>query len=111
MSFTEGDPDSIIATITNKSNEKQYIVNCVAKQTYSLKTIVIKHLKNPFFAPRLYQNLRYGGVNYSFFEDNKLGLEPLDQVTLSHKLSDDPLSKATTPMIHIEVELSTGRTF
>jgi hypothetical protein len=103
--------DSINATVTNRDSETIYIVRCFARGTYPRWVLVRKHLANPFLAPRLYPNLRYGAVRYDLLGPEPLRLEPLEQATLRCELPEHPLNAVFEPMFHVVVELSNGRRF
>jgi hypothetical protein len=90
------------ATITNKSSESQYVIKCDAKGTYTFRHIVMTHIRRPFISPRLYQNVRYGGVIYDLLNQESLKLEPSQPIELSHKLCDHPLSAVHTPFFIVE---------
>src|SRR5439155_7777242 len=111
--FDGSAPDEIGATVTNRSGEAQYVVRCHARGTYRVSAIILRHLRHPAVAPRLYGNIWFNGPSFDLLvkgEPSKI--EPNQRVILSHRLSKHhPLSFFLTPMLLVEVELSTGRRF
>ena len=103
-------PDAIKANITNRSTETVYITDCIARGTYSIKHIVLVHLKNPLIKPRLYPNVWYHGATYTFLDDESLKIEPGQPIQLEHKLSEHWLSAMHTPYFRIKVKTSSGKT-
>jgi hypothetical protein len=99
------EPDEILATITDHDSEPLYIVRVQARNTYSLLTIVLRHLRSPFLRPRLYPNLRYNVPSFSLLPSSTTQkLDPSEQVELRHGLSrHHPLSFFLTPIFIIEV--------
>ena len=107
--FDGSGPDEIRAKIINRSREAQYIVRCNARSTYSLFTIVMRHLRNPLVSPRLYPNIWFNAPSFSLLGSESLKLDPYEPVELWHRISRHPLSLFLTPMLQIEIQLSTGR--
>jgi hypothetical protein len=107
--FVGIDGNFIRATITNRSSEPQFIISCRAMGTYPFSHIALIHIRNPFIRPRLYQNVRYGGVVYDLLEQGNIKMEALQPIELSHKLKEHPLSAVHTPYFIIEVKLSSGK--
>ena len=110
ISFDNSDPNEIYAKIINRSTEPQYILRCSAKGTYSLRYILMTHIRNPLIRPSLYPNISYGGVVYDLMKGEAIKLELHQPVKLSCKIFDHPLNAMFTPYFFIEVELSSGRT-
>ncbi len=108
--LADAGPDEIGARITNRSTETQYILQCSARGTYSLRYILMKHIHNPLLRPSLYPNVWYGGVVYRLMESESIKLELYQPVKLSCKLHEHPLNAMFTPYFFIEVKLSSGRT-
>ena len=100
---------AIGADIVNKSNETQYIINCKAIGTYSLKHILLKHLNHPKTNPRLYRTIWYGVMTFPLIDNEKVRIEPFEPIHIKHVVADHPLSFFDTPKFLIEVELSSGR--
>lgn len=101
----------IAAEIVNKSNETQYIVGCKAIGTYSLKSIISKHLEHPFTKPRFYNTIWFGTITFQILNNSPLKLEPFEPKKLKHCVTEHPLAYFDTSLFLIEVELSTGRKF
>ena len=104
-------PDEIRAKILNRSRETQYVVRCVAKSTYPLMTILRRHLRNPLISRLLYTNLWFSAPSFDLLGTQPLKLEPFQECELRHGLSGHPLSVFLTPMLQVEVQLSTRRVF
>lgn len=111
MIFDNSGPDEICAEITNTGNEPLYVVRCVARPTYSIATIICKHIYHPFTHPRLYDNIRYTGQSFNLIDEKPIKLEPNQQVKLIHRRSSHPLAPFLAPMFLIELELSSKRKF
>ena len=109
--FDGSEPDEIQARIINRSRETQYLIRCEAKSTYSLYTIIKRHLCNPLTPPRLYPNIWFNIPSFGLLGSAPLKIEPFEPVELRHRLSNHPLSVFFTPMFQIEVQLSSGRVF
>ena len=60
MVFDGSSPDSIAAKITNLTDKPVVLTRVVAKPTFPLKTIVLRHLRRPLTPVRLWPNIRYG---------------------------------------------------
>jgi len=101
--------DEIGASIVNRSNESIYIINCVARGTYSSKYIIFRHLRHPLTPLRLFQNVRFSPVCYRLLNEDTLKLEPNQQVNLKCELYEHPLNAMYTPYFLIEVTLSSGK--
>lgn len=108
--FDNSEPDKICAKIINRSGEPQYILQCSARGTYSLRYILMTHIRNPLIRPSLYPNVWYGGAVYDLMNGEPMKLDLHQPVELSCKLSDHPLNAMFTPYFFINVELSSGRT-
>ena len=111
MIFDNSGPDEICAKITNIGTEPLYVVHCVARPTYSIATIIRKHIYHPFTHPRLYDNIHYTGQSFSLIDEKPLKLEPNQQVNLIHRRSNHPFAPFLAPMFLIELELSSKRKF
>lgn len=109
--FDNSGPDEIQAKILNRSRETQYVVRCVARSTFPLRTIVWKHLKNPLVPPRLYPSIRFSAMSFDLLGPNQIKLEPFERTELAYKLSSHSLELFLTPMLQVEAELSTHRIF
>lgn len=107
--YANADPDEIIARITNRSTESQYILQCSARGTYSFRHILMEHIRNPLLKPSLYPNIWYGSVIYRFMDDESIKLELHQPIELTCKLHEHPLNAMHTPYFFIEVELSSGK--
>ena len=109
LNFDNSSNDEIGASVVNRSNESEFIIRCVAKGTYSLKHILLRHLKRPLTPPRLYPNIRFGPVNYSLMKEDSIKLEPKQIANMKCEMHVHPLNAMHTPYFLIEVQLSTGR--
>lgn len=108
--FNKSGPDEICAKIINRSAEPQYILRCSARGTYSLRYILMRHIRHPLIRLSLYPNVWYGGVVYNLMEGEAIRLELHQPIELSCKLFDHPLNAMFTPYFFIEVTLSSGKT-
>jgi hypothetical protein len=108
--FNKSGPDEIRARIINRSADPQYILRCNARGTYSLRYILMRHIRHPLIRPRLYPNIWYDGVVYNLMAGEAIKLELNQPVELSCKLFDHPLNAMFTPYFFIEVKLSSGKT-
>ena len=107
--FDGSAPDEIRATVTNRSGEAQYVVRCQARSTYPVSTIILRHLRHPAVSPRLYGNIWFNVASFDLLASGQpLKIESYQRVTLSHRLSKHPLALFLTPMLLVEIELSTG---
>jgi hypothetical protein len=111
MIFDKSGPDEIKAKILNRSRETQYVVRCVVRCAYPLKTILRKHLKNLFIPPRLYPTIWFSTLSFEMLSSKRIKLEPFEQTELAYRLSSNPLQLFPTPVLQVEVELSTHRIF
>jgi len=110
--FDGSAPDQICATVTNRSAEAQYIVRCDARSTYPLSAIALRHLRRPTLSPKLYNNVRFNSPSFQLLRTGETAkLDPNQRIELHHRLSSHPLASFLTPMLLVEVELSTGRVF
>ncbi|MDA3971035.1 MAG: hypothetical protein PF442_06770 [Desulfobulbaceae bacterium] len=109
INFSNNVLDEIGATIVNRSNESIYLVNCVARGTYSFKHIALMHLKRPLTPIRLYQNIRFGPVVYELLENENLKLEQNQPVNLKCVIPEHPLNAMYNPYFLIEAKLSSGK--
>ncbi len=109
--FDGSGPDQILATVTNVSGEDQVLVRCVARSAYSIATILRRHLRHPLTPRRFYPTIRYAGVSFGLMGVAPIRLSASQQEHLHYSLSDQPLCMFLSPMVQIEVELSTGRVF
>lgn len=103
-------PDSLSVTVTNRSPSTIYIRTCKVRCTYSLLTLIIRHLRKPLLSPRLYPNLRYNGAVYELARNEPIKLEPGQLVELKKDIYEHPLNALYGPMLIAFVELTTGRT-
>lgn len=104
-------PDEIAATITNRSGKPIYVVSCVSKGTYPWRYTFMRHIRQPFLAPRLYPVIRYGGPTHELLSDGPIKVEPQQPIELRHLLGSHALSKFHTGQFLIEIQLSNGRKF
>ena len=104
-------PDEITATITNKSGKPIYVTSCVSRGTYPWRYTILRHLRQPFMAPRFYPVVRFGGPTHELLYDGPIKIEPQQPIDLRHRLGSHPLSKFHNGQFLIEVQLSNGRTF
>lgn len=109
--FDGSAPDQILATVTNVSGEDQVLVRCVARSTHPIATILRRHLRHPLTLPRLYPSIWYTGICFGLMSSSPIRLSGSQREELHYSLSDHPLCLFLSPMIQIEVELSTGRVF
>jgi len=89
--FDGSRPDSMGARITNRSQSTQYLKSCVIRGTFSLKYILLRHLRNPLLSPRLYQNIWYNGAVYSLMDGSAIKLEPQQPIDLKLDIYEHPL--------------------
>ena len=110
--FDGSQPDEIRATIVNLSREAQYIVECGARSTYSLRFIALRHIRSPLVPPRLYGNIWFDSFSFQMLDKKPKKLEPFEQIELVHRITfDHPLNLFLTPMFLIELKLSMGSVF
>ena len=109
--FDGSGPDQILATVTNVSGEDQVLVRCVARSTYPITTILRRHLRHPFALPKLYPTIWYAGICFGLMDVSPIRLSASQREELHYSLSDHPLCIFLSPLVQIEVELSTGRVF
>ena len=102
--------DEICAKIVNRSAEPQYILSCIARGTYSLRYILMRHIRHPLARPSLYPTIWYGAIVYNLMEGEAIRLELHQPVEISCKLFDHPLNAMYTPYFLIKVKLSSGKT-
>lgn len=104
--------DEIHATVTNRSREAVYIVECNGRSANTLRYIVFQHLSKPLTKPRLYPCIWFGPPTYPLMDDTAIRLEPDEPVELHHELNFDlPMFAFHNPMLQVEVKLSNGRKF
>lgn len=106
----DGRPDSLAVTLTNRSNAAVYIRSCKVRCTYSVFGLFVRHLRNPFLAPRLYPNLRYHDAVYELVGKEPLKLEPAQLVEVKTDIYEHPLNALSGPMLIAFARLTTGRT-
>lgn len=108
LHFEEGNPDEILATITNRSSEAVYLVKCRGRSANSIGHIIRTHLRHPLIKRRLYSNVRFGAPVYEMIDDRPIRLAPGEPVDLNYSLSFKlPIFAFTNSMVQIEVVLST----
>jgi len=104
-------PDLITATITNKSSKPIYVTSCISRGTYPLRYTIMRHLRQPFMAPRFYPVVRFGGPVHDLLSSGPIKIEPQQPIDLRHRLGSHWLSKFHNGQFLIEVQLSNGRKF
>ncbi len=109
--FDGSGPDEITATITNKTGKPIYVTSCDSKGTYPWRYTLMRHLRQPFMAPRLYRVIRFSSQAHELLSNGPIKIEPQQPIILRHPLASHPLSKFRTHQFLIEVQLSTGRKF
>lgn len=102
-------PDSISAKITNRSSSPLYLKSCVARGTYPLKYIILRHLKNPLLPRKLYPNVWYSANVYNMMGDSPIKLEAQELTTLKANLYEHPLYAMYTPCFVVKATLTSGR--
>lgn len=102
-------PDSMGARVTNRSQTTQYLRSCVVRGTFSLKFILLRHLRNPFLSPRLYQNIWYNGAVYELMDNAPIKLEPQQLIELKLDIYEHPLNAMYTPYFIVKATLTSGR--
>ncbi len=111
MVFDASSPDSISAKVTNMTDGPIVLTRIEAKPTYSLKTIITRHLKNPIASKKIWSNIHYGFPIYELLGEEPFRLESKDQKEFRANIRNHPLGLISAPMLLIEVELSTERKF
>lgn len=111
LSFDERAPDEILATVVNKSNRPIYIVDCVARGTYTWRYIFGRCFRRPWMHPRFYSGIRFAPNAHELSPTGEVKVEPQQPLKFRHRLCDHPLSKFYTSFFLIEVTLSSGRKF
>lgn len=110
LNLDGSEPDSMSATITNRSQVTQYIRSCTVRGTFSRKYILVRHLRNPFLAPRLYQNIWYNGPVYSLMGDSPIELDSQQLVDLKYNIYEHPLNAMHAPYFLVKATLTSGKT-
>jgi hypothetical protein len=109
LNFDGKNPDSLSVTVTNSSTSSVYVRSCKVRCTYSFFGLVLRHLRKPFLAPRLYPNLRYNSAVYELMGKDPIKLEPGQLVELKSEIYEHPLNALYGPMLIALVELTSGR--
>ncbi|MCC3256521.1 hypothetical protein ABQF08_21965 [Xanthomonas campestris pv. campestris] len=109
--FDGSGPDEITATITNRSGKPIYVTSCVSRGTYPWQYSLMRHLRQPFLAPRFYPVIWFGGPVHELFPGGPIKIEPQQPIDLRHRLCSHWISKFHNRQFLIEVQLSNGRKF
>jgi hypothetical protein len=105
-------PDEIRAAVTNRSREPLYIIKCRGRSANSMGHILRTHLKKPLTKPRLYPCIWFGPQVYDLMGPEPIKIEPDQPINLLHRLRlTSPIFAFTTPMLQVEVVISSGRIF
>lgn len=102
-------PDSLSVTVINLRTAPVYVRTCKIRCTYSLLSLLLKHLRRPLLPPRLYPNLRYNSAVYEIVGKEPVKLEPGQLVELKQDIYEHPLNALYGPMLIAFVELTSGR--
>jgi len=102
-------PDSISINITNRSGSAIYVRSCTVRSTYSALHLLLRHVKHPFLAPRLYPNLWYNGAVYQFVRGEPIKLESGQLTKLKTDICEHPLNAIYGPMLIAKAVLTSGQ--
>lgn|SRR5690554_3143376 len=103
-------PDQLGAEITNRSREPLYIVKCTAIAAHPLRQALKTHIRHPLTRPRLVRAIYYGANAYELIDAKPVKLEPDEPLPVSRAMTfPNPVFLVHTPMLAIEVVLSSGR--
>ncbi len=108
--FNGVEPETIMALITNRSEENIYITECFARESKPIMDALMTHLKNPFIKPSLYPCVWWGSKVFHLLDEKQHKLEAGELVELKHQLNfNHPISGFIQNELRIIVKLSTGR--
>jgi len=103
-------PDQLGAEIINRSREPLYIVECKAISAHPLRQALKTHIKRPLTRPRLIRTIYFGVNAYDLIKGERIKLEPDEPLSVSREMTfPNPIFLVHTPMLAIEVVLSSGR--
>jgi hypothetical protein len=103
-------PDQLGAEIVNRSREPLYIVQCKAIGAHPLRQALKTHIKRPLTRPRLIRAIYFGVNAYDLMNGDRTKLDPDEPLSLSRDMTfPNPMFLVHTPMLVIEVVLSSGR--
>ena len=108
LRFDRSGPDEIIATIVNRSENTQYISECLGRCTNSVAINFRRYLSLPVTALKMRKQVLFPGPAFKFAIDETLKIEPLQQVEIRYPLTH-PLAIFLAPRLVIEVRLTTMR--
>jgi hypothetical protein len=103
-------PDQVLAVIVNRSRDPVYIVKCRARSAHPLKHALRTHIKHPFVRPRMLETIYYGPHIYEMTDEASIKLDPDEPLFLTRDMVfKNPIFTVPTPMLAIEVVLSSGK--
>jgi len=110
-SYRRGEPDRLEAMLVNRSREPVYVMECRARGAYPLRKGVRAHLRHPFARPSRLKSLYFEVNTYEMLSGDAVRLEPAEPKVLQRNMMfKNPASAVPTPMLIIEVVLSSGKT-
>lgn len=111
ISYGHSESHEITAILTNRSSETQYLLRCQARDTYPFFAVVKRILNSPLSSFKTYNRLRFSILTYNLMGPSPIKIEPLENITLTHRIIKHPLLAASTLTMIIEMELSNGKVF